>query len=90
MDGEAQFFGSQHHTGMTSHSLVPMAAAAADLSFDELVCRVLRGANERPLVEDIFIAVVVVGFCGGGVGRSSDNGLQTVEVNCAVGITENW
>ena len=32
------------------------------------------GANERPLVEDIFIAVVVVGFCGGGVGRSSDNG----------------
>lgn len=45
MDGEAQFLEVNTIPGMTSHSLVPMAAAAADLSFDELVCRVLRGCK---------------------------------------------
>ena len=29
--------------GMTNHSLVPMAAKAAGLNFDELVLRILRG-----------------------------------------------
>ncbi|RFA30325.1 D-alanine--D-alanine ligase [Alkalilimnicola ehrlichii] len=32
--------------GMTDHSLVPMAAAAAGISFDELVWRILTSSNE--------------------------------------------
>ena len=31
--------------GMTGHSLVPMAAKAAGISFDELVVRILEGAR---------------------------------------------
>jgi D-alanine-D-alanine ligase len=34
--------------GMTSHSLVPMAAAAAGLSFDALVLRILDSATLAP------------------------------------------
>jgi D-alanine-D-alanine ligase len=30
---------------MTGHSLVPMAAKAAGLSFDQLVMRILEGAD---------------------------------------------
>lgn len=37
--------------GMTDHSLVPMAAAAAGLSFDELVTRILETAGEPPCVQ---------------------------------------
>ncbi len=33
--------------GMTSHSLVPMAARAVDVSFDELVWRVLETSFVR-------------------------------------------
>jgi len=33
--------------GMTDHSLVPMAARAAGIDFDELVWRILRGSLER-------------------------------------------
>ena len=30
--------------GMTSHSLVPMAAKASGMEFEELVCRILQEA----------------------------------------------
>ncbi len=33
--------------GMTDHSLVPMAAKAAGISFDALVLRILDGSLER-------------------------------------------
>jgi D-alanine-D-alanine ligase len=33
--------------GMTDHSLVPMAAHAAGISFDALVLRILDGSLER-------------------------------------------
>ncbi|MGB5602154.1 MAG: D-alanine--D-alanine ligase, partial [Gammaproteobacteria bacterium] len=33
--------------GMTSHSLVPMAARQAGIEFNELVVEILRSSNER-------------------------------------------
>jgi D-alanine-D-alanine ligase len=41
-DGRAMFLEVNTVPGMTSHSLVPMAAKVAGLSFDELVWRVLE------------------------------------------------
>ncbi|MDP2811079.1 MAG: D-alanine--D-alanine ligase [Rhodocyclaceae bacterium] len=46
LDGEGNPFCLEINTapGMTDHSLVPMAARAAGLSFDQLVVRILEGA----------------------------------------------
>ncbi len=44
-DGAAQFLEVNTVPGMTSHSLVPMAAAAAGFDFDALVGRILQGAR---------------------------------------------
>ncbi len=45
-DAAGQFYLLEVNTapGMTDHSLVPMAAAKAGISFEELVVRILRGA----------------------------------------------
>ncbi len=47
-DKEGHFYLLEVNTvpGMTSHSLVPMAASVAGLSFSELVCEVLMGTVE--------------------------------------------
>ena len=42
--------------GMTSHSLVPMAAAAAGIDFDELVWRILETSCPAPGREGIDVA----------------------------------
>jgi len=46
VDGEGEVFLLEANTvpGMTGHSLVPMAAAAAGIDFDALVLRILAGA----------------------------------------------
>lgn len=46
-DGTAQFLEVNTIPGMTSHSLVPKAAAVAGIGFDELVWRVLETSFER-------------------------------------------
>jgi D-alanine-D-alanine ligase len=43
--GEAYFLEVNTSPGMTDHSLVPMAARAADLSYEQLVMRVLSLAT---------------------------------------------
>jgi D-alanine-D-alanine ligase len=43
--GEPQFLEANTVPGMTGHSLVPMAAKAAGIGFDELVVRILEGAR---------------------------------------------
>jgi D-alanine-D-alanine ligase len=43
--GEAQFLEANTVPGMTEHSLVPMAAHAAGVTFDELIARILRAAR---------------------------------------------
>lgn len=47
MDGEGEFWLLEANTspGMTSHSLVPMAAKQAGMSFSQLVARILELAN---------------------------------------------
>ncbi len=45
-DGEPWFLEVNTVPGMTDHSLVPMAAAAAGIDFDELVWRILLGTLE--------------------------------------------
>ena len=70
---------------MTSHSLVPMAAAAADLSLTNWCVVFCGGANERPLVEDILLPLLL-SFLRGGVAGHRIMVLQTVEVNCAVAL----
>ena len=49
-DGEGKFFLLEVNTvpGMTSHSLVPMAALAAGLDFDALVARILQLSLVKP------------------------------------------
>ena len=46
VDDQGQFQLLEVNTvpGMTSHSLVPMAAKAAGLSFDQLVAKILEGS----------------------------------------------
>ena len=44
-DGVAHFLEVNAVPGMTSHSLVPMAARAAGIEFDELIARILREAK---------------------------------------------
>ena len=44
-DGNPQILEANSVPGMTDHSLVPMAAKAAGISFDELVGRILEGAS---------------------------------------------
>jgi D-alanine-D-alanine ligase len=44
-EGQPWFLEINTAPGMTSHSLVPMCAAAAGIDFDELVWRILIGAN---------------------------------------------
>ena len=46
VDDQGQFQLLEVNTvpGMTSHSLVPMAAKAAGLNFDQLVAKILQGA----------------------------------------------
>lgn len=43
--GSPQFLEANTVPGMTGHSLVPMAAKAAGMDFDELVMRILEGAR---------------------------------------------
>ena len=45
-DGEPWFLEANTIPGMTDHSLVPMAAAAAGIDFDELVWQILLGSLE--------------------------------------------
>lgn len=44
-DGSVQFLEMNTSPGMTGHSLVPMAARAAGVAFDELCVEILRGAH---------------------------------------------
>jgi D-alanine-D-alanine ligase len=44
-DGSVSLLEMNTSPGMTGHSLVPMAAKAAGISFDELVVRILEGAH---------------------------------------------
>lgn len=44
-DGSVQFLEMNTSPGMTGHSLVPMAAKAAGIGFDDLVMRILEGAH---------------------------------------------
>ncbi|MFZ9529550.1 MAG: D-alanine--D-alanine ligase, partial [Burkholderiales bacterium] len=44
-DGSVQFLEMNTSPGMTGHSLVPMAARQAGLSFDDLVLRILEMAH---------------------------------------------
>jgi D-alanine-D-alanine ligase len=50
LDRDRNFFCLELNTlpGMTSHSLVPMAAQAAGISFDELIDRIVRLAMDSP------------------------------------------
>lgn len=50
-DGEAKVLEINTVPGMTSHSLVPMAAAAAGIGFDELVWRILETSLAAPAGE---------------------------------------
>jgi D-alanine-D-alanine ligase len=43
--GKAYLLETNTSPGMTSHSLVPMAAKAAGISFDDLVLRILELAH---------------------------------------------
>ena len=47
-DSDGQFWRLEVNTvpGMTDHSLVPMAAKAAGISFEELVVRILKDTLE--------------------------------------------
>ncbi len=49
-DADGRFWLLEVNTapGMTGHSLVPMAAAAAGLSFEQLVLRILDGSLQQP------------------------------------------
>jgi D-alanine-D-alanine ligase len=44
-DGSYQFLEVNTSPGMTGHSLVPMAAKQAGISFPELCVEILRGAH---------------------------------------------
>ena len=61
-DDDGQFWLLEVNTvpGMTDHSLVPMAAKAAGISFEELVVRILRdtlvcNTQEAPMLETLLI-----------------------------------
>ena len=44
-DGSFAFLEMNTAPGMTSHSLVPMAARAAGVSFEDLCVNILKGAS---------------------------------------------
>ena len=47
-DGQPWLIEANTVPGMTSHSLVPMAAKQAGIQFNELVIEILRGSDGRP------------------------------------------
>jgi D-alanine-D-alanine ligase len=50
VEGQPWFLELNTVPGMTSHSLVPMAAKAAGIGFDELVLRVLETSMQKEAV----------------------------------------